>query len=321
MGSDDAYRDEDLERVFNAYKAADPSGERTARAIRRTLDMLYNGQHTGRYSPDQLFKTEKTHVGSVVEIELRRDFDDLISDGDKLDYTIADTEIDCKFSFRDGGWMLPPECLGELQLVVTADDFSATWSAGIVRASPDNVRISINRDAKTSLNTAGRAAIKWLVRNGELPENVLLRMDPRDREAVLEKRSGQQRVNELFRRVQLIPISRNTIATLGQQDDFMKRVRANGGARTTLQPEGFLIIGGDYEAHRSIALQLGAPNVGPGEFLSVRVVPSEPNRPDSVHLDGRWWRVALPGEPCTTPAPNLPDTRKRKAKSPRQRPQ
>jgi len=301
--------DTDLERVLAAYLVADPTGVRTARAIRRTFDMLYNGQHTGRYAPEQLFKTEKTHVGSVVEIELRRDLADFISDGDKLDYKIDGIEIDCKFSFRDGGWMLPPECLGELLLVVTADDHNARWSAGIVRATADHVRGSTNRDAKTSLNPEGRAAIRWLVRDGDLPENVLLRMNAADRNEVLAQPSGQRRVNELFRRAQLTPISRNTVATVAQQDDFMKRVRYNGGARSALQAEGYLIPGGDYDAHRRLALDFGAPDVEPGEFVSFRVVPATEDSPQAVLLEGRWWRIALPGEPCTEPAPRLPSVR------------
>ena len=33
-------------------------------------------------------------------------------------------------------------------------------------------------------------------------------------------------------------IRRAELATVAQQDDFMKRARGNGGARTTLRPEG-----------------------------------------------------------------------------------
>ena len=44
----------------------DGDGSRMAAAIRGALDMLLDGQHTGRYRWDQLHKTEKTHAGTLV---------------------------------------------------------------------------------------------------------------------------------------------------------------------------------------------------------------------------------------------------------------
>jgi hypothetical protein len=308
--SDDAVTelDEPLEEVWRALVSADPTGERVAQIVRDTFDQLYDGQRTGRYDPAQLSKTEKTHCGSLIEINLRRHLADVFDDGDKLDFRVAGHEIDCKFSFTLGAWMLPPECFGELLLVCHADDNAGTWSLGLVRATALNRRSSVNRDAKTGLNATGRSAVRWLAHKQELPINVLLRLEPEDRVAVFSGKSGQMRVNELFRRAQLIPIGRNAVATVAQQDDYMKRVRYNGGARSTLQREGFLIPGGDYEVHRQIALDLGAPDINPGEFVSFRVVPAVEGEPQTVSLDGRRWRIAGPTEPSTIPAPKLPST-------------
>jgi Restriction endonuclease NaeI len=50
--------------------AEDPRGRRFAAALRRTIDMLLDGQHTGRYRWEELHKTEKTHAGTLVEINL-----------------------------------------------------------------------------------------------------------------------------------------------------------------------------------------------------------------------------------------------------------
>src|SRR3954470_10508963 len=122
--------DEELRGVADAIRSLDPSGLRTAQVLRDTLDQLYDGQRTGRHRWDQLFKTEKTHCGTLVEINLQREF--RFKDGVKLDYSIAGFEVDCKYSQRDGGWMIPNEAHGELCLVVTADDGMGTWSAGVV---------------------------------------------------------------------------------------------------------------------------------------------------------------------------------------------
>ena len=119
--------DPELAAVAAELTKLDPDGTRTAAAIRGALDMLLDGQHTGRYRWDQLHKTEKTHAGTLVEIALARALP--LADGTALDYTIAGADVDCKFSYRRGGWMIPPEADGQLMLLVQASDEDGTWSA------------------------------------------------------------------------------------------------------------------------------------------------------------------------------------------------
>jgi hypothetical protein len=57
--------------------------------------MLLDGQHTGRYRWDQLYKTEKTHFGTLVEINLQREFG--FSDGQAMDFAIQGIDVDCQF--------------------------------------------------------------------------------------------------------------------------------------------------------------------------------------------------------------------------------
>lgn len=98
--------DHELHKVVQEVRTLDPDGERTATVLRNTLDQLYDGQHTGRYRWDQLYKTEKTHCGTLVEINLQREFD--YADGTDMDYQIAGVDVDCKYSQSMGGWMIPP---------------------------------------------------------------------------------------------------------------------------------------------------------------------------------------------------------------------
>ena len=113
----------------------DGDGSRMAAAIRGALDILLDGQHTGRYRWDQLHKTEKAHAGTPVEIALGRSL--RLANGATLDYTIAGADVDCKFSHRLGGWMIPPEADGKLMLLVQASDEDGTWSAALLRARAD----------------------------------------------------------------------------------------------------------------------------------------------------------------------------------------
>lgn len=302
--------------VTDTLRRADPDGKRAAQVFRETFDQLYDGQHTGRFRWDQLFKTEKTHFGTLLEINLRREFDDVIDDGVVLDYQVLGHDVDCKYSQNLGGWMLPPECFGHLLLVGTASDVGGSWSLGVVRATDANRRTSANRDGKTSLNKRGRTQIDWLHLDAQLPPNILLSLDDNTLAAVLARKSGQARVIELLRLVTGRRIGRNTIATLGKQSDYMARVRDNGhGARTVLRREGYLIPGGDYEVHRAVARQLGVEVPEDGEVVSIRVVPAAPSDALAVELEGRLWRKARHEEPAIVEAPRLPETKKALARS------
>ncbi len=275
---------------------------RVATVLRDTLDQLYDGQRTGRYKWDQLHKTEKTHCGTLVEINMQREFK--FADGDKLDYKIADIEVDCKYSQRLGGWMIPVEARGEVCMVIWADDGKSVWTMGLVRALKEMLTKGGNRDRKASLSQAGMSTVRWLFQESELPPNVLLQIPEADVNHIMEPKSGAERIRRLFRTVQGQRIGRGVVATVAQQADYMKRIRGNGGARSQLREEGIIILG-QYEAHREIARQLGLPVPGKGESISARVYPANPNAPYSVCIEQSWWRFAGEGEPEVA-APQLP---------------
>jgi hypothetical protein len=296
--------DAGLDAVFDALLTLDPDRQSLASVLRATFDQLYDGQHTGRYNWDQLYKTEKTHFGTLVEINLQRRFK--FADGDKLDYQIVGLDVDCKYSQRMFGWMLPPEAVGGLCLVLTADDSASSWSAGVVRASTHHLSDGANRDGKRTLNLAGRKSIRWLAHFARLPENLLLQLPPDDVESIFaNKKSGQKRINELLRRSQGRLVRRGVIATVAQQEDYMKRLRQNGGARETLWPEGILVLGGNFNDDRILAEALGIPVPSRGEVISVRVVPAEAGWAGSVAvIDGLTWRTAHRGD-AISEAPRL----------------
>jgi hypothetical protein len=314
LGDVVAAGDPELAAVAAELTALDADGARMAAAIRGALDMLLDGQHTGRYRWDQLHKTEKTHAGTLVEIALARALH--LADGTALDYTIAGADVDCKFSHRVGGWMIPPEADGKLLLLVQASDEDGTWCAGLLRATEENLRPAGNRDLKRALNDRGRAAVSWLHARAPLQENALITLPERDVVAVFSLTSGQQRVNELFRRAQRMRVSRTVVATVAMQDDYMKRVRDGGGARDQLRAEGIVIFGG-YAGDQVLASALGLPRPGPGEFVSARLARYSRAMADgsdggerrdyvrSIRLDGADWVVASPADPAE-PAPALP---------------
>jgi len=299
--SSQAPQDPELDEVIKALLQLDPDGSRIARVLRETLDQLYDGQRTGRYRLDQLHKTEKTHCGTLVEINVHREFD--FGDGNVLDYRIADVEVDCKYSQSLGGWMIPPEADGHLCILCWADDAQSRWSLGLLRIR-DSLLNKPNRDLKRTLNVAGRNSIRWIFDKNELPPNALLHLPPEVVERIFAMSSGQGRVNELFRSAQKMRIGRGVVATVAQQHDYMKRLRENGGARTALRPEGIVLLG-DYQAHVRIAQGLGLPLPLQGETVSARLSPAPGPGPDIVPIAGAYWRLARPQDPVTA-APKLP---------------
>ncbi|NKE59081.1 restriction endonuclease [Lentzea sp. PSKA42] len=288
--------DVELELVRAELYRLDPDGGRFASVLRATYDQLYDGQRTGRWNYDQLHKTEKTHMGTLVEINLHREFK--FSDGDQTDYRIAGVQVDCKFSKSWGEWMLPPESWNHICLVVWASDAESAWSAGLLRVD-GNQLTAANRDNKRRLKPEGRSAVVQLWPDrGVLPKNLLLHMDGAARDRVFSatakrgNQHGQARVNQLFRELQGVLVSRTVIATVAQQDDFMKRVRGYGGARTYLRPEGILVLG-HQDNDPAVARDLGLPVPRKGEVVAARVVPaSAGDTRSSAEIEGRRWVIA-----------------------------
>jgi hypothetical protein len=278
--------DHRLLEVARYLSRTDRFEERMAQVLRRTYDQIYDGVNTGRYRWDQLRKTEKTHFGSLVEINIQREFE--FQDGTVLDFLIAGVEVDCKFSQDRFAWMIPVEAVDQVCLVVTADETNSHWSAGLVRAERSFLGAP-NRDMKRRLNTDGRSNVAWLWRDADLPPNILMQIPRALADTILGLPSGQQRVNELFRRVQGRLIPRGTVATVARQFDYMKRVRYNGGARSHLRSKGIVIFG-QSGAHSELADKLGLPVPSRGESLSIRLTQAAAG--EGVRIDGSWWRVA-----------------------------
>lgn len=285
--------DKKAAKVLQALIDLDPSGERTDQVLRATLDQLYDGRNTGRFRPEQLHKTEKTHMGTLVEINMQREFQ--FKDGESLDYYIAGTEVDCKYSMKMLGWMIPPEAMGRLCLLITADDLESTWSMGLVRVSEELLSSGQNRDRKRTISSEMARKIYWLFKTAHLPENILLHLDPATTRRIMSHRSGAARIRELCRLVHGRTIGRTTVETVAQQEDCMKRLRANGGAREPLSKEGIVILVGKYSKQQLVAESLGLPVPGPDEAVCARL--ARAHAPEGACIDGEWWRIAEPGDP------------------------
>lgn len=305
--------DPELYGVAEALARMGDFPARVPEVLRDTIDQLLDGQRTGRYDWKELMKTEKTHMGTLVEINLQREFE--FADGDKMDFCIAGEDVDCKFSQKLNGWEIPPEAVvgcggrGHICMVVWADDYRSRFKLGLVRADDRYMRVGTgNRDRKRRLTPEGFRRILWLL-EGELPPNLLLHLDDDARRAVFTagppgRGGGQKRVDELFRQAQGACVRRSAILTAGQQDDAPKRARDSRLPRR-LGREGFLVLG-HLSADRAVAEGLGLPVPRKGQWVSARVAPAE-NGFDgrTAEINGSRWRLATADDTALPAAPRI----------------
>lgn len=297
--------DRALAEVAAWFMKRDPDGERFGTVLRESLDQVLDGPRTRRFRYSDLRKTEKTHVGTIVEINLAKEFD--LADGEEMDYRVAGHEVDCKYSMFMGGWELPLESLGHVVLLTWADDDASRWSAGLWRVNPEHLGRGVgNRDRKKKMVKSGQAQIRWLWRDQPLAENLLLHLPPEIVARVFEPRSGQQRINELFRSVQGRIIRRDVVLTVAQQKDGPRRARM---ARETkyLGGEGIIVLG-HYEWDVAVARALGLPVPRSGEWVSARVTSADVPGPGTFEAEGVVWRLAG-GDEWVSAAPRVPRSR------------
>ena len=234
--------------------------------FRSAIDEVIDTSRTGRYFFSELEKTEKTYLGTKFEILLRDWLD--VPKGIKLDLVVGGEEVDVKTSTsaQKGGWMIPPEAFEELCILIKVDESNANCDFGIARARKQYLRSSANRDAKTSFSSEGRKNIWWLAQGFSYTPNFWSLTSEIDRKAIMQG-GGKIRIATLFEKFQEIPISRVQIEAVAAQDDFMKRIRRNQGARDILAPKGIAILYSENDA--ALMRKLGI-KFGKREFVSYK---------------------------------------------------
>lgn len=232
--------------------------------LRRCVDDVIMTPKTGRRSYDELEKTEKTYIGTRVEIELRAMLN--LPKG-KLDTMILGRDVDIK-NTMGSNWMIPTEAVDHPCILVAADEVRATCYLGLIVARPDYLTLGQNKDSKKSISALGFANILWLLRDHPYPPNFWRTVAPDVIERIFAGKSGNQRMANLFREVQREAITRDVVEAVAQQQDFMRRIRSDSGrgTRDHLAREGILLLSGHYDA--PLISALGLPRCSGSEFIS-----------------------------------------------------
>jgi Restriction endonuclease NaeI len=234
--------------------------------FRYAIDEVIDTARTGRFFLKQLEKTEKTYLGTKFE-NLLRDWLD-VPRGVILDLVIGGQEVDVKST--TGGkseWMIPREAIDQLLILLRVNEELSKCAVGLARARPAYLRDGENQDKKTSFSAAGTSNIWWLVSDFDYTPNFWTQIDTTLRDKIMNSGKGKKRLATLFEHCIGMPISRVQVQAVAAQDDYMKRLRANGGARDILKPKGIAIL--YSETDRDLMRRLGL-TFGYREFLSHR---------------------------------------------------
>jgi hypothetical protein len=250
--------------------------------LRQGLDEVIDSARSKRFFLAELEKTEKTYIGTKVEILIRNYLG--LDKGKTMDVLIDGTEVDIKNTVNNS-WSIPREAVGNVCLLVREDEKKARCWFGLTFIRPENLNLGTNQDKKKTISASGRLHVHWILENEPYPENFWQKLPAGMRREIMSAKSPTKRVAALCRLFQNQPISRSHILTLGHQKDGMKRLRKNGGARDALCKEGIAVLWGKKD--RALIKELGLPLCSNDEFVSFK-----PTRPEdfsklraSGHID------------------------------------
>lgn len=223
--------------------------------FRQAADELIDAPRTRRLRVADLDPNEKAIFGIKVEAALRYLLD---FPRGKLDFQIGDDPVDVKFSIKTS-WMIPPEAIGHVCILISATEEKGCFSFGVAEAVIENLNPGRNRDGKTSFSAAGKKTIQWILKDEPYPKNVWETVPPEAAQSIFEPKSGTQRIVKLFEILPNKPIHRSTIHAVARQHDYMKRIRANQGARDHLHPRGIVVLNGSQDGPllRALDINLG----------------------------------------------------------------
>lgn len=261
-------RDEIVKRAGGPQKLRDWFGA----MLRENIDGIIDTPTTGRIFIDELENTEKTYLGTRVELELRNFLG--LQRGPKLDLFIDGIDVDVK-NTTASNWMIPSEAVGHPCLLVAPDEKRALFFVGLIFAHSDNLTQGKNKDGKGTISSPkGFSNILWIYKEEPYLRNLWTIIPQHTVERIFSLQNGNARVAELFRKVPDTPIDRKIANGAARQPDFTRRIRSDRskgtlGTRDVLASEGYLLLNGKYD--KKLIKALGMPKCAGSEWISHKI--------------------------------------------------
>lgn len=239
--------------------------EETGIIIRGAVDYVIDAPTLYRLSVNELEPDEKTSIGKRIERMLRFKFD--IPRGKKLDIVLGGEDVDIKTTMTNK-WMFSKSSWEHVNLLIAYDERQALFSAGLAYVLEEQLGAH-NRDEKRTIKKEYYEKISWIVKDAPYPSNFLAALPDHIINQILPLRSANERVDALLALVQQTVIPRHAICSIANQQDPLKRLRRNGGARETLWRKGILVLSGTSRSDRAIAKSVLGHDLEKGEFASL----------------------------------------------------
>lgn len=237
--------------------------------IRNAFDDVLDTFRTGRidiYHKTEVSKVERTYVGTRVEIRVVADLE--FTRGTVLDVSMDGIEVDVKFTIAKN-WAIPREAVGKLCLLISANDRTSTFTAGVLRCEypePQWLNHGVNRDGKRTVSRLGREQIVPVVPpQSSFPANFLLALPSDVRTAVFTHPGQQDRYVELFTRLPRVVVRREVLAAIGGSQDPIRRIRA---VKPRIAEAGLRLLVGQWPAERAEAAEHGI-TLAAGEWVAI----------------------------------------------------
>jgi hypothetical protein len=183
--------------------------------FRQAVDELLDAPRTRRLRLSELEPNEKAILGIKVEAALRYLLD---FPRGLLDFQIGPHPVDVKFSIKTS-WMIPPEAIGHICILISADEVRSRFSIGLARATEENLNKGRNRDGKTSFSAAGKVRIDWIAHDEAYPPNLWESVSPDLAQSIFEPPSGTMRLVRLLEVMEGQPVHRSTIHAVARQHE------------------------------------------------------------------------------------------------------
>jgi hypothetical protein len=243
--------------------------------IRTAIDEVIDAPRTNRFTLGEIEKTEKTYLGTKIEILLRSHLG--LPKGQKLDLNIDGTEVDIKNTMGNN-WSIPGENVGHPAILIRSNEQIAKCDFGLIFIREPYLNSGKNRDGKRTISANSITEnVWWILKDCPYPPNFWERLTEAEKVKIMAAGGGTQRIATLFERYQGQVISRTLVQAVSQQKDYMKRIRRKGGARDILAPKGIAILWG--RGDREVISQLNLGPVDDEEFISFK-----PTTADEIDL-------------------------------------
>lgn len=255
--------------IIEAGKGLKQFSDDIPELFRTAIDEVIDAPRTNRFTLAETEKTEKTYLGTKVEILLRNHLG--LPKGKVLDLSINGVECDIKNSMS-GNWSIPQENVGRPAILIRQNDKTARCDFGVGVLRGEYLNPGQNQDKKRGVAAAHMQDIWWILKDHRYPANFWEVLPKATRDAIIGAGRGTARVAKLFDLVRMTPVSRTQIQAIAQQHDYMKRIRRYGGARDLLAPRGIAILWG--QGDRDLIARLGLGTLYADEFISYQ--PTDP---------------------------------------------